>query len=304
MPCTLCPRACRASRNFPFDPEKRQGGFCGMPTAPVVARAALHFGEEPVISGERGSGAIFFSGCALKCVFCQNFELSRGRQGIEITTARLAEIFRELEEQGAHNINLVNPGHYAPAIREALALYRPRVPVVWNSSGYETVESLRAMDGLIDIYLPDMKYVSEEAGARCSAAPDYFRVASKALREMLRQTGPAEIGPDGMMRRGTIVRHLVLPGMVGETRKALVWIRRALPDAWLSHMAQYTPCGDARLYPPLDRPLTLEEYEEATACAEELGFENGFFQEMEASGVAEIPAFDGTGVLRSAQGKR
>lgn len=296
-PCTLCPRACRAGRDFPFDPEKRQGGFCGMPEAPVVARAALHFGEEPVISGARGSGAVFFAGCPLKCVFCQNFALSRGRQGIEIAPARLAEIFRELEEQGAHNINLVNPGHFAPAIRAALAIYRPGVPIVWNSSGYETVESLRAMEGLVDIYLPDMKYVSPETAARCSGAPDYFRVASKALREMLRQTGHARLGEDGMLRRGTIVRHLVLPGLVSETKKALVWIRRALPEAWLSLMAQYTPCGDAALYPPLDRPLTRAEYEEAVATAEELSFENGFLQELEASGEAEIPAFDGTGVL-------
>ena len=301
--CTLCPRACRADRAFSFDPADRRGGACGMPHAPVVARAALHFGEEPVLSGTRGAGAVFFSGCPLKCVFCQNFELSRGRTGIEITPARLADIFRELEAQGAHNIDLVNPGHFAPAVRAALAIYRPRIPIVWNSSGYETVESLRAMEGLVDIYLPDMKYVSAQTAARCSGAPDYFPVASKALREMLRQTGPAVLDGDGLMRRGTIVRHLVLPGLVGETRKALVWIRRALPDAWLSLMAQYTPCGDARLYPPLDRPLARAEYDEVVACAEALGFENGFFQEMEAADEAEIPLFDGTGVLPSNGGE-
>ncbi len=287
--CDLCPRGCNVERDA-------QTGYCGMPGEAVVARAALHYGEEPVIGGEMGSGAVFFSGCHLKCVYCQNFDLSRGRVGKKISAKRLAEIFAELENQGAKNIDLVNPTHFAPAIREALSIYRPKVPVVWNSSGYERAELIRELEGLVDIYLPDMKYVSPEISAKYSGAKDYFAFASKALREMARQTGTAQIGEDGLMRRGMIVRHLVLPGHIGETRKALVWIRRALPDAWLSLMAQYTPFGDAHKYPPLDRMLTEAEYSEAMEIAESLGFENGFFQETDSSGVTEIPAFDLTGV--------
>lgn len=289
MNCTLCPRACGIDRSA-------HTGYCSMPAQAVVARAALHYGEEPVIGGEQGSGAIFFSGCNLKCVYCQNFDLSRGRIGKKISTQRLAEIFAELEDQGAKNIDLVNPTHFAPVIREALSLYRPHVPVVWNSSGYEDAARIREMDGLVDIYLPDMKYVSASVSGRFSGAPDYFAHASKALREMARQTDAPVFGDDGLMKRGMIVRHLVLPGHIEETRKVLVWIRRALPQAWLSLMAQYTPFGDAHLYPPLDRMLSEEEYEQAISIAQELGFENGFFQETDSSGVTEIPAFDLTGV--------
>lgn len=267
-----------------------------MQNAAVVARAALHYGEEPIIGGELGSGAVFFAGCSLKCVYCQNFDLSRGRVGKPVSAQRLAEIFRELEQQGAKNIDLVNPTHFAPAIRTALSLYRPKVPIVWNSSGYEKWEQIREMEGLVDIYLPDMKYMRPDVSGLYSGAPDYFQHASKALREMSRQTGKAVIGEDGLMKRGMIVRHLVLPGQIEETRKVLVWIRRALPDAWLSLMAQYTPFGDAFRYPPLDRMLTAEEYEEAVSIADSLGFENGFYQETDSSGVTEIPAFDLTGV--------
>ena len=287
--CTLCPRMCNIDR-------AKAKGFCGMPGRAVVARAALHRGEEPIIGGEYGSGAVFFSGCSLRCVFCQNFELSRGRVGREIDANRLADIFRELEEQGARNIDLVNPSHFAPAIREALALYRPKVPIVWNSSGYERKETVRAMEGLVDIYLPDMKYVTPQVSGELSGAVDYFQYASKALREMHWQAGKAVIGADGFMKRGMIVRHLVLPGYIDETRKVLVWIRRALPDAWLSLMAQYTPFGEAQKHPPLDRMLTPEEYAQATGIADRLGFENGYYQETDSSGVTEIPEFDLTGV--------
>lgn len=289
MLCTLCPRECNVDR-------QQAKGFCGMPETAVVARAALHYGEEPIIGGEMGSGAVFFSGCSLRCVYCQNFELSRGRVGKPISAQRLAEIFRELERQGAKNIDLVSPTHFARAIRSALSIYRPKVPIVWNSSGYEKQEQIREMDGLIDIYLPDMKYMSASVSGLYSGAPDYFLHASKALREMARQAGKAVIGEDGLMKRGMIVRHLVLPGHIEETRKVLIWIRRALPDAWLSLMAQYTPFGDAFRYPPLDRMLTKEEYEEAVSIADSLGFENGFYQETDSSGVTEIPAFDLTGV--------
>ena len=289
MGCTLCPRNCGADRTANV-------GYCGMPQEAVVARAALHFGEEPIIGGEMGSGAVFFAGCSLKCVYCQNFELSRGRVGKKISAERLAEIFCELEKQGAKNIDLVNPTHFAPVVRRALEIYKPEVPVVWNSSGYEKWELIRDMEGYIDIYLPDMKYMTGAVSARYSGAADYFAYASKALREMARQAGKAVIGEDGLMKKGMIVRHLVLPGHIEETKKVLVWIRRVLPEAWLSLMAQYTPFGDAFKYPPLDRMLTEEEYEAAVEIAESLGFENGFFQETDSSGVTEIPIFDGTGV--------
>ena len=261
-----------------------------------MARAALHFGEEPIIGGEMGSGAVFFAGCSLKCVYCQNFELSRGRVGKKISAERLAEIFCELEKQGAKNIDLVNPTHFASVVRRALEIYRPEVPVVWNSSGYEKWELIRDMEGYIDIYLPDMKYMTGAVSARYSGAADYFAYASKALREMARQAGKAVIDEDGLMKKGMIVRHLVLPGHIDETKKVLIWIKRVLPEAWLSLMAQYTPFGDAFKYPPLDRMLTEEEYEAAVEIAESLGFENGFFQETDSSGVTEIPIFDGTGV--------
>lgn len=289
MSCTLCPRNCNIDRTT-------QKGYCSMPEEAVVARAALHFGEEPIIGGELGSGAVFFSGCSLKCVYCQNFDLSRGRIGKKISAQRLADIFRELEDQGAKNIDLVNPTHFQNAIMCALEIYRPKVPVVWNSSGYEKAENIRLMEGLVDIYLPDMKYMSSAVSGLYSGASDYFAHASKALREMARQTGKSVIGEDGLMKKGMIVRHLVLPGQIEETRRVLVWIRRALPDAWLSLMAQYTPFGDAFKYPPLDRMLTEDEYEQAVSAAESLGFENGFFQETDSSGVTEIPLFDGTGV--------
>ena len=289
MLCTLCPRNCNIDRSA-------QTGYCSMPEEAVIARAALHFGEEPIIGGELGSGAIFFSGCSLKCVYCQNFELSRGKIGKKTSPQRLAEIFRELEDQGAKNIDLVNPTHFQGAIMRALEIYRPKVPVVWNSSGYEKWENIRLMEGLVDIYLPDMKYMTGAVSGLYSGAPDYFAHASKALREMARQTGPTVIGEDGLMKKGMIVRHLVLPGQIEETKKVLVWIRRALPDAWLSLMAQYTPFGDAFKYPPLDRMLTEKEYEAAVDIASSLGFENGFFQETDSSGVTEIPLFDLTGV--------
>ena len=205
--CTLCPRQCRAERTE----TQNKGGYCGMPASPVLARAALHYGEEPCISGTRGSGTVFFSGCSLGCVFCQNESISHKRQGKAVTPQRLADIFRELEQAGAHNINLVNPTHYAISIHKAVELYRPNIPIVYNTSGYERVETLKGLEGLVDIYLPDCKYVDSALSASLSGAADYFNFASAAIREMVRQTGPVLLDGDGMMQKGTIVRHLVLP---------------------------------------------------------------------------------------------
>ena len=206
MTCTLCPRACGALR------LPRTGfGACGMGTDIVAARAAPHFWEEPCISGDRGSGAVFFSGCPLNCVFCQNRQISAERYGKPVTVERLGEIFRELVNLGVHNINLVSPTHFAPAIIETLRRDKPPVPVIWNSSGYESVSTLRALEGLVDIYLPDMKYALEAPARRYSAAPDYFRYAQAAILEMYRQTGNYVLDENGMLQSGVVIRHLVLP---------------------------------------------------------------------------------------------
>lgn len=258
-----------------------------------MALAALHYGEEPALAAEDGAGAVFFSGCSLRCVYCQNYPVSRGQVGRQISVEKLAEIFQALEEQGAQCIDLVNPSHFQPAIAQALTLYRPKV-VVWNSSGYESVETLQAMEGLVDVYLPDCKYLSGSLSAQLSGAGDYFLRASKALREMARQVGRAQVDDKGRMLRGMIVRHLVLPGHVDDTRKVLTWIRHALPEAWLSLMAQYTPCGQVEAFPELQRELLPEEYEAAVAIMEELGFSEGYVQELSAAGTAQIPIFDET----------
>ena len=287
--CNLCPRMCAAPRG------ERGSGFCGMGADPVVARAALHFDEEPVISGTRGSGAVFFSGCSLRCRFCQNYSISTENFGQKISVSRLREIFLNLIGQGAHNINLVNPTHFTRAILEALEGGLP-VPVVWNSGGYERVETLRALEGKVQIYLPDLKYIRRDAAERYSSAPDYFDFAAPAIREMLRQTGPAVIGEDGLMARGTIVRHLILPGRAEESMEILDWIAENLPGAWVSLMAQYLPAGTAAGLDELGRRLTQEEYDMVADHLMELGLEDGFVQELAASDECYIPKFDLTGV--------
>ena len=212
--CRLCPRACGVDRTC------GQRGFCGMGDRITAARAALHFWEEPPISGTRGSGAVFFSGCSLGCRFCQNTEISHGRAGAEITTARLREIFETLIAQGAHNINLVTATHFLPSILPALTPKLP-VPVVYNCGGYESVETLRALEGSVDIYLPDLKYAEADLAAQLSGAPDYFPVACRSIDEMVRQTGPCVFGPDGMLQRGVVIRHLILPGQVQNSLKTM-----------------------------------------------------------------------------------
>lgn len=290
MICTLCPRNCRADRE-----ETQGGGVCRMGTLPRVARAALHMWEEPCISGARGSGAVFFSGCGLRCVFCQNEVISHGGAGETITTARLADIFRELEDQGAHNINLVTAAHFAPAVIEALNLYRPHIPVVYNSSGYESLETLRMLEGYIDIYLPDFKYIDPAMAALLSGARDYPQAALAAIREMRRQTGPAVYDADGMMLRGTQIRHLVLPGLTGDSMRILTLIRDELPDTPVSLMGQYTPCGRALSIPGMDRKLKKKEYARVLAHMQAIGLP-GYRQELGSAGSEFVPAFDGTGV--------
>lgn len=288
--CNDCPRRCGALRS-----DARGGGFCKMPAQPKLARAALHFDEEPVVSGTHGSGAVFFSGCSLSCRFCQNFELSHHGFGREITVAHLREIYFELIAQGAHNINLVNPTHYVRAILESLSEPLP-VPVVWNSGGYERAGTLRRLKGKVQVYLPDLKYIREDSARRYSAAPDYFRFASAALKEMLRQVGPVQLDEDGVIRSGVIVRHLILPGRTDESMEILDWIAENLPGAWVSLMAQYLPFGDVAGVDELNRRLTQEEYDLVCGHLESLGLEDGFVQELSSSDECYIPKFDLTGV--------
>ncbi len=286
--CTLCPRQCGVDRT-------ERTGFCGMGPMPRVARAALHFWEEPCISGEKGSGAVFFSGCTLRCAFCQNYSISHEGLGKDISVGRLADIFKSLEDQGAHNINLVTATPFAPAVLEALALYRPGIPVVWNTSGYETLETLRMLEGAVDIYLPDLKHVSPRLSALCAGAPDYFERASQAIREMCRQTGPAQYDENGMMRRGVIVRHLILPGCTSDSMKALDFIAESLPPGTpVSLMRQYTPEPWCSIK-GLDRRVTDAEYDRVLTHFKYLEL-SGFTQEKEAADGGYTPDFDMTGV--------
>lgn len=288
--CSICPRQCGAMRSE----SSNIGGYCGMPSIPVAARAALHFGEEPCVSGTRGSGTIFFSGCSLGCIYCQNESISHQRYGKEISIERLADIMRELEQSGAHNINFVNPTHYVVSICKALELYKPNVPVLYNSGGYERVETIKMLDGLVDIYLPDCKYVDSGLSSSLSDAPDYFEYASAAIREMVRQTGPVTLDDDGVAQSGTIVRHLVLPGHTKNSIDVLNWLS-TIDDVWVSLMFQYTPCGDLKYHKELQRPLTRRECDKVWGHLSDLGI-NGYVQDRKSTGIEMIPLFDLTGI--------
>ena len=291
--CSLCPHRCAAVRD-----ERGGRGRCGLPSTAVVARAALHHGEEPCLSGDdpdRGSGTVFFGGCTLSCAFCQNHAISRGAVGRPVSAERLAAIFRELVEAGAYNINLVSPTPYVPAIRRALTLYRPPVPVVYNCGGYERVETLRALAGLVDIYLPDFKYADGDLAAALSGAPDYPAVAEAALREMVRQTGRLVLDEQGIARRGTLVRHLVLPGHTRHSLRCLD-VLATVPDIAVSLMFQYTPMGDVAGFPALSRRVTQRECDKVWNYLLERGLTDGYVQTRDSAGTAMIPAFDLTGV--------
>lgn len=257
-PCTLCPRCCGVDRSL-FT------GRCGVSDSVKLARAALHFWEEPCVSGEQGSGTIFFSGCPLGCVFCQNHTISAGHFGKEVSIERLAQIFLELQQQGANNINLVTAGHFVPQVIDALDRVRHQlhIPVVYNSSGYETVQTLRMLAGYVDVYLPDLKFYSPERSARYCSAPDYFAVASTAVQEMFDQTGPVQLDSRGIIQKGTIVRHMVMPDGVEDSMDILSWIAEHLPldDILVSVMSQYTPFYKSTDYPEINRRLLPQEYE-------------------------------------------
>ena len=289
--CRLCPRQCGADRD-------RGPGVCGAGSAVLAARAAPHYGEEPCLSGTRGSGAVFFAGCPLGCVYCQNFALSRARQGRAVSETRLAEIFRELEARGVHNLNLVTGTPFVPAILRALEAAAPRIPAVWNTSGYETVETVDLLSEKIAVFMPDMKYLLPETAARYSHAPDYPETAAAAIREMVRRTGPYALDGDGLLQRGVLIRHLVLPGQGENTRRVIRWVSETFApgEVLFSLMAQYTPCGELSGAPELRRRLTPEEWADALAALDASDITDGFVQELSAAGEEEIPAFDGTGI--------
>lgn len=292
--CLLCPRQCGVFRS-----AGEGSGYCGMGANAVLARAALHFWEEPCISGTRGSGAVFFTGCSLKCVYCQNYEISTEKNvGKSLTPQELAGIFQRLADQGAHNINLVNPTHFAAAVIEALRIWKPaaKIPVVYNTSGYERVETVRALRGLVDIYLPDFKYAESQLSLAYSGAEDYALVAKAALLEMAEQTGKPVFGADGMLRSGTMVRHLILPGHTRNSLMVLEWLAENMEErALISLMAQYVPCGKAPDYPELNRRITQREYEKVQQRLFELGLD-GFVQERSSSKKEYIPDFNLEGV--------
>ena len=292
--CNLCPRECNVDRGL------GKIGFCKVPNHIKVARAALHFWEEPCISGEEGSGTVFFSGCNLRCVYCQNRKIAEGIYGKEITVDRLAAIFLELQEKGANNINLVTPSHYVLEIVKALKMAKAQglsVPVVYNSSAYEKVEILSLLEGYVDVYLPDFKYMDALLSKKYSGAKDYSDVAKEALKEMVRQVGEARFDERGILTNGVVVRHLVLPGYTEDSKKIIKYLYETYGNhIYISILSQFTPLKGLNAYPELNRKLTEEEYDEVVDYAIEIGVENGFIQEGDVAEESFIPDFDGQGV--------
>lgn len=288
MICNDCPRHCGVDR-------KTSHGVCGVGEKPRVAKAYLHMWEEPVITGSNGSGCVFFSGCNLKCVYCQNYKISSECVGKEITVERLAEIFHELEDKGATNINLVSPSHYVRAIKSALDIYRPNIPIVYNSNGYDSIESLEYLKGYIDIFLMDFKYMDSNLSKEYSKASDYPEVAMSNLKKA-REICPQEIIENGVMKKGLLIRHLVLPGHTNDSIAVLRWIKDNISNPFISLMCQYTPTHNSKLYSDLSRPLKPIEYKRVVREMEKLSLYTGYLQEFESISESFIPAFDCQGV--------
>lgn len=285
--CAACPHNCGAKRNL-----LEGDGFCQMGVMPKVARVGPHYWEEPCISGSKGSGAIFFSGCTLKCVFCQNYEISANHVGVHITPDQLANCYRNLEKQGVHNINLVSASHYIDAVVESFKIYKPKIPVLYNTSGYESVESLRRLDGYIDIYLPDFKYSDNRLAMKYSGAYNYSLVTLRAIKEMVRQTGKITYDENGIIQKGTIVRLLVLPNHTKDAKAILDTIKYNFGNKILvSIMSQYMPMGEAYKYPEINRKITEKEYDEVVDHAIDLDMD-GFVQELSAADEEFVPNFD------------
>ncbi len=287
MECRICPRNCGIDRD-------QKAGFCGVTNTIKLARAALHYWEEPIISGEEGSGTIFFSGCNLKCVFCQNYDVSRGF-GKEISIDRFVDIMKELEDKGANNINLVTPTHYVDQIIKALDIYRPSIPIVYNSSGYESVETLKRLKGYIDVYIPDLKYSDNELSLKYSKVNNYFEVATKAILEMRSQV--EDKIENGLMKKGLILRHLVLPNAIDNTKGVLSWVVNNLSnETYVSLMGQFVPYGEAKNFKELQRRIKPLEYRIAIKILQDNNFNNAFIQELDSASDTFIPPFELEGV--------
>ena len=289
MVCTQCPRNCGIDR-------KINSGFCRMPEEPIVARAGLHFWEEPCISGTKGSGTVFFSGCSLKCVFCQNGEISHRLFGKQISVERLADIFKELENMGAHNINLVNPTHYVHAIKQAVDIYKPNIPFVYNSGGYDTVETIEIASQFVDIFLMDMKYFADSRAEKYSKAIDYPIVCQNAILKCADIIKENIFDDEGIMKKGLIIRHLILPQGTNDAINVVNWINNNVPWSVLSLMGQYTPCGDLIDFKEINRKITRREYDKVLSFAEDTNIEIIYTQELNSSGQQFIPSFDLSGV--------
>lgn len=290
--CELCPRRCGVDRNT-------DTGFCGAGREVRLALVSLHPWEEPCIAGDRGAGTVFFSYCNLRCCFCQNHEISHGGRGIAVTDERLAEIFLEQQARGAASLDLVTPTHYVPQILAALRQARERgfsLPVVYNSSAYETLETVESLRGAVDVFLPDLKYLEADTAGRYSQAPDYFAVASAALRRMVAIAGPPQL-VDGLLRRGVLVRHMVLPGCRHESMRIVDWLWEEFGNQiYLSLMNQYTPLYRAAEYPEINRRLTTFEYDSVVNHAFDRGFRQCFIQEGQTASEKFVPTFDGKGI--------
>ncbi len=292
--CFCCARNCGIDRS-------KQQSFCADSNNLRIARAALHQWEEPCISGQNGSGTIFFSGCNLRCIYCQNYDISNNRKGIDISIERLQEIYFELIEQGAHNINFVTPAHYSDAILKSLENIKLPVPVVFNTNGYDSVENLKRFENKVQIYLPDIKYADNDLAIKFSHAPHYFESSCAAIDEMFRQRGNFQFDSNGMLTSGVVIRHLILPGHTDNSKKIIDYIasRFAPGEILFSLMRQYTPCGDVAAYPELQRPLSDEEYNEVEEYLFASGIEDGFVQDKESASNDFIPPFNGEGVLKN-----
>ena len=288
--CKLCPRECQVNR------LKGQKGFCQITDKVEIALASLHYFEEPCISGKEGSGTIFFSHCNMKCMFCQNHEISQEGKGKAITVEKLAEIMVNQQKRGAHNINLVTPTMYSTQIKEAIRIAKEkglRIPIIYNSNGYESITALKNLEGYIDIYLPDLKYYSNTLAEKYSKAPNYFEIATKAIREMIRQVGKPILDENGIMKKGVMIRHLVLPNHLLNTKGILKWIQENIKeDVWVSIMAQYFPTYQVREDKLLGRKLTKEEYDRVKEWIDEFGLVNGYMQELGEHEEEYVPNFD------------
>ena len=284
MKCSLCPNGCKINKDSNV-------GLCGTDNSIRIAKYYLHPYEEPPISGKRGSGTVFFCGCSLKCVFCQNYELSRNLRGKVISTNELADIFKQLEENGAHNINLVNPTHYSNKIIDAFKIYRPSIPVVYNTHGYENKDILEKMNEYVDVYLPDIKFFSPTLSKRYTGKENYFEIASSAIEFMIKSK-PTVFDQNGLMKQGVIVRHLVLPQGVSDSKKILDWYQGVKGSSYINVMSQYTPFGEIDAFPELKRKITAREYDSVIDYAMSLGIDNMFYQAQDSASEEYIPKWD------------